>query len=48
MTWWQIALLVSVCAFWTMIAVSFGVNLSRQINIQRDVAEAAKWQLPPS
>lgn len=46
MTWWHIAVLISVVSFWTLASVSFGGNIAARIAQQRDIAEQAKWRIP--
>jgi hypothetical protein len=41
LTWWQLALLISVAAFWTLFAVSLGVN-----TVNRTLAAAQKKTAP--
>jgi len=40
-TWWQLAILISVVAFWTLFAVSLGVNV-----VNRTLAAAGKKPAP--
>jgi hypothetical protein len=41
LTWWQLALLISVAAFWTLFAVSLGVN-----TVNRTLAAARAEKKP--